>query len=60
MTTEFVRAMAADESVKSYNKEVGDILDAPNEITIDSEPQPENPQQENPAPFPANVPDPEK
>lgn len=60
MTTEFIRAMAADESVKSYNKEVGDILDAPNEITIDSEPQPENPQQEQDAPYPADVPDPEK
>lgn len=31
MTTEFVRAMAADESIKSYTDKTADILDAPNE-----------------------------
>ncbi len=41
MTTEFIRAMAADESIKSYTEKTQDILDAPNETeytTIDAEP----------------------
>lgn len=37
LKTEFVRAMAADGTVKSFSKETKDILDAPDENTVDAE-----------------------
>ncbi len=49
LKTEFVRGVSADGTVKSFTKDTGDILDAPDENTYDAEAETVEAPQEEPA-----------
>lgn len=49
LKTEFVRGVSADGTVKSFTKDTGDILDAPDENTYDAEAETVEEPQEEPA-----------
>ena len=49
LKTEFVRGVSADGTVKSFTKDTGDILDAPDENTYDAEAETVEAPQDEPA-----------